>query len=69
MPVAMARKVEYFVRTRQVEQDIRLFPLVLSAGQVEEYQLPRTPIKESERSRSGFEQRYGERGALAYSRG
>ncbi|GHO77791.1 hypothetical protein KSD_55620 [Ktedonobacter sp. SOSP1-85] len=60
MPVAMARKLEYFVRTRQVEQDIRLFPLVLTAGQVQEYRLPRTPIKESERRRSGFEHRYGE---------
>lgn len=59
MPVAMARKLEYFVRTRQVQHDIRLFPLVLSAGQVQEYQLPRTPIKESERRRSSFEQRYG----------
>ncbi|GHO68054.1 hypothetical protein KSC_069460 [Ktedonobacter sp. SOSP1-52] len=60
MPVAMARELEYFVRMRQVEQDIRLFPLVLTAGQVQEYRLLRTPIKESERRRSEFEHRYGE---------
>jgi len=48
------------VRTRQVEQDIRLFPLVLTAGEVQAYRLPRLPIKESERRRSGFEQGYGE---------
>ena len=35
MPVAMARKLEEVVRTRQVERDIRLFPLVLTVGQAQ----------------------------------
>ncbi len=60
MPVAVSRKIEYFVRTYNLGLDIRLFPVVLTLDQVRAYQLPRTPIKETERRRSGFEERYGE---------
>jgi hypothetical protein len=60
MPVAVARKIEYFVRTSRLNLDIRLFPVVLTLEQVRAYQLPRTPIKETERRRVGFEERYGE---------
>jgi hypothetical protein len=60
MPVAMSRKVEYFVRTLGLDLDIRVFPVVLTLDQVREYDLPRTPIKETERRRVGFEGRYGE---------
>jgi hypothetical protein len=60
MPVAVSRKVEYFVRTLGLDLDIRLFPVVLTLDQVQAYQLPRTPIKETERRRGGFEQRHGE---------
>ncbi|HLH80518.1 MAG TPA: hypothetical protein VKV29_09585 [Chthonomonas sp.] len=60
MPVAVSRKIEYFVRTLSLDLDIRLFPVVLTLDQVQAYQLPRTPIKESERRRVGFEQRHGE---------
>jgi hypothetical protein len=59
MPVAVSRKIEYFVRTFGLDLDIRLFPVVLTLDQVNDYQLPRTPIKESERRRSGFEERFG----------
>ncbi len=34
--------------------------LPLTLDQVQYYQLPRTPIKETERRRGGFEGRYGE---------
>ncbi|TMC15493.1 MAG: hypothetical protein E6J34_22090 [Chloroflexi bacterium] len=34
--------------------------MVLTLDQVQRYQLPRTPIKESERRRTGFEDRHGE---------
>ncbi|GHO52894.1 hypothetical protein [Ktedonobacter robiniae] len=60
MPVAVSRKIEYFVRTLGLDLDIRLFPVVLTLEQVQYYQLPRTPIKETERRRVGFEARHGE---------
>jgi hypothetical protein len=60
MPVSVSRKVEYFVRTLGLDVDVRVFPVILTAEQVQAYQLPRTPIKETERRRGGFEDRYGE---------
>lgn len=60
MPVAVSRKMEYFIRTLELDVDVRLFPVVLTAEQVHQYHLPRTPIKETERRRVGFEERYGE---------
>ncbi|GLV57522.1 hypothetical protein KDH_43580 [Dictyobacter sp. S3.2.2.5] len=60
MPVAMSRKIEYFVRRFGLNLDIRVFPVVLTLEQVQYYQLPRTPIKETERRRIGFEARHGE---------
>src|SRR6266702_3904705 len=60
MPVAVSRKIEYFVRTLDLAVDVRVFPVVLTLDQVQYYQLPRTPIKETERRRGGFEGRYGE---------
>ena len=52
--------MEYFVRTFGLDLDIRIFPVVLTLEQVQYYQLPRTPIKESERRRGGFEARHGQ---------
>jgi hypothetical protein len=60
MPVAVSRKMEYFVRTLGLAVDVRVFPVILTLEQVRSYQLPRTPIKETERRRVGFEGRYGE---------
>jgi hypothetical protein len=60
MPVSVSRKVEYFVRTLGLDLDVRVFPVILTVEQVQYYQLPRTPIKEAERRRIGFEDRYGE---------
>jgi len=59
MPVAVSRKMEYFLHTLDLDIDVRLFPVVLTAEQVRSYQLPRTPIKESERRKESFEQQYG----------
>jgi hypothetical protein len=59
MPVAVSRKLEYFVRNGGIEQDVRLFPVVLTAEQVRRYRLPRTPIKETESRRAHFESQYG----------
>src|SRR6266581_6899910 len=60
MPVAVSRKLEYFVRRSGLELDVRVFPVVLTLDQVQYYRLPRTPIKETERRRIGFENRHGE---------
>src|SRR6266699_2702375 len=60
MPVAVSRKIEYFVRTLGLDLDVRVFPVVLTQQQVQYYELPRTPIKETERRRGGFEDRYGQ---------
>jgi hypothetical protein len=59
MPLAIGRKLEYFIRTLGLQVDVRLFSLVLTPRQVATYSLPRTPIKESERRRAGFEERHG----------
>lgn len=61
MPVAVARKVEYLLR-RDGHDDlnVRLEPLVLTAEQVEEYGLPRIPIKDTDRGKQHFEDQFGE---------
>jgi hypothetical protein len=60
MPVSVSRKIEYFICDLQLEgTDVELFPLILTAEQVEEYDLPRTPIKPKERRRGMFEARHG----------
>jgi len=60
MPVSVARKIEFFIRNEASGGvDIRLFPLILSAEQVKQYKLPRTPIKETEKRRDTFEHRHG----------
>lgn len=60
MPVSVSRKIEYFIRQQFSSLDVRLIPVVLTVEQVRAYQLPRTPIKETERRKAGFEERYGE---------
>lgn len=62
MPVAVSRKIEYFVRSEEMDLDVRLHPAALMEDQVRKYRLPRTPIKESERRKSHFEDLHG-RGA------
>jgi hypothetical protein len=59
MPVSVSRKLERFIRSLSEELDVRLFQVALNAKQVHHFQLPRTPIKETERRRGAFEDRYG----------
>jgi hypothetical protein len=51
--------VEYFMRTGDYNADVKLFPVVLTIDQVRSYRLPRTPIKDSERRATSFQDRYG----------
>jgi len=51
--------MEFFIRRDAPSADVRLFPLILTAEQVSQYGLPRTPIKDTERRRDAFEMRFG----------
>ena len=62
MPVAAARKIEFFVRKYEPDLDIRLYPIVLTLAQCEEFNLPEAPIKDKEKRKKKFENRY-DRGA------
>jgi hypothetical protein len=59
MPVAVARQIEFWCETFAPDADIKLTPIALTADQVAEYDLPRIPIKDSDRRRSNFETRHG----------
>jgi hypothetical protein len=59
MPAAVARKIEYFLYSKQIDADMRLYPIVLTYDQCKLHQLPRTPIKPKERRAGRFQERYG----------
>lgn len=60
MPVSVARKLEYYSRKYDDIPNIRLKHLVLTKDQCVEYKLPRTPIKDTDKRKDGFEERHGE---------
>ena len=57
MPVAVARKIEFVLRTERRGFDIQVRPIVLTHEQCIHYRLPRTPAKVVD---AAFEARYGE---------
>jgi hypothetical protein len=59
MPVSVARKLEFFVRERGLDLDIRVQHIALTRNQVHKYDLPRQPIKASELRKSSFEESHG----------
>ena len=60
MPVAVARQLEFWLWKNGLHADVKLILLALTREQVEQYDLPRKPIKESDRRKAGFEERRGE---------
>lgn len=60
MPISVARKIEYLLHQQGLDFDVRLDPLVLTLQQLERFDLPRTPIKETESRRGSFESRLGQ---------
>jgi hypothetical protein len=61
MPVAAARKIEYFLRKRGLDHlEIQLIPIALTLDQCVKYRLPRTPLKDTELRTEAFEERFGE---------
>lgn len=59
MPVAMSRKIEYMLGKYNIDSDVRVKALVLTLEQVKQYQLPRTPIKKTEKRAASFEDAFG----------
>ncbi|NHM25936.1 hypothetical protein G7K71_02705 [Desulfofundulus sp. TPOSR] len=60
MPVAVARQIEYWLNQYAPGLDVKLNPIVLTREQVEKHRLPRIPVKDSDRRKAHFEERYGE---------
>lgn len=60
MPVALARKIEFWIREADLDLNVMLDPIVLTPEQCERYRLPRTPLKETERRAAKFEKRFGQ---------
>src|SRR5262249_11928037 len=60
MPKAVARKVEFTIQKLDLDDlDFQLIPVALTVEQCRQYNLPRTPIKETERRKDKFEQTFG----------
>lgn len=59
MPIAAARQIEYGIESYAPDADVKLAPLILTSEQVEEYDLPRTPIKDTDLRKEGWEARHG----------
>lgn len=59
MPKAVARKVEFTIQKFNLDVDFQLIPLVLSPEQCRQYNLPRIPIKDTERRKDAFEETFG----------
>jgi len=60
MPVAVARQIEFWLQDYAPDADIALTPLVLTREQVTKHKLPRIPVKDTDRRKANFEERYGE---------
>jgi hypothetical protein len=59
MPVAAARKIEFAIRNGELDIDVQVRPIALTLAQCQEFNLPRTPIKPSEKRKDDFEITYG----------
>src|SRR5262249_58872694 len=58
--VALARQIEWWLQEYAPEADIKLSTLALTREQVQQYQLPRVPIKDTDLRKTNFEERHGE---------
>lgn len=65
MPIGVARQIEYWLANPELwlkedrEFDIKLEPIILTDNQRKYYQLPRTPIKKTDRRRTHWEEVFG----------
>ncbi len=60
MPISVARKVEFYQRENgSGALDIRLHPIVLTSDQVGAFDLPRIPVKDSDRRKANWIEHHG----------
>jgi len=59
MPVQFSRQIEYWKSFYDLQVDIKVMILALTKEQVEKYNLPGIPIKETDRRKAAFEKRHG----------
>jgi len=60
MPVAVARQIEFWLKQLgNKNMDVKLHHMLLTRGQAIKYKLPRIPIKDSDRRKSNFEDKFG----------
>ena len=64
MPVAVSRQIEFWHEQFGDCVDIKLTPLALTKAQVELYDLPTIPIKDSDKRKEAFTDRYDVDGAV-----
>ena len=60
MPQSAARQIEFWINRYSNGEDIKLQPIALTRQQVKTFDLPRTPIKETDRRKQGFEDKEGQ---------
>ncbi|MFM8443957.1 MAG: hypothetical protein ACKN9W_11545 [Methylococcus sp.] len=60
MPRQIARQVEFWLAADGLDLDIALEPVALTRAQIDQFNLPRVPIKESDLRAAGFEAKNGE---------
>lgn len=60
MPISVARKIEFLLQQGDEDLDIRLHPILLTRSQVQEYKLPRTPVKQGDKRRTRWAEEHGE---------
>lgn len=62
MPISIARKIEYaqYNRPEFTDLDVRLQPIILTADQVRQYALPRTPVKDTDLRKDNWQADHGQ---------
>lgn len=60
MPRSVARQIEYWHDAHGNAIEVKLAPIALTREQVIEYELPRIPIKDDDKRKANFEDRFGE---------
>jgi hypothetical protein len=60
MPVGIARQIQFWLEEYEIDVDVSVDHAVLTLDQCKLYELPRTPIKDSDKRGPGWEKRYGE---------
>lgn len=62
MPISIARKIEFaqYNRPEFTGLDVRLQPIILTADQVQQYDLPRTPVKDTDLRKDNWQSTHGQ---------